>query len=85
VIANAAAEALLGPNAGIGMVAVFTEGMKAMARLTLEVGDKICPNCGADVTIFPGGVVCESGCAFTLTAEEAKTRVCKSETSQDEK
>lgn len=84
MIAKKAAEALLGPNAGLGMNAVFIEGMKAMARLTLEVGDKVCPNCGGDTTIFPGGVVCESGCAFTLPADEAKTRVCKSETSQDE-
>jgi len=83
MIAKKAAEAILGPDAGLGLEAVFIEGMKAMARLTLEVGDKICPNCGADVEVFPGGVVCASGCAFLLPVDEAKTKVCRNETSQD--
>lgn len=83
MIAKKAAEAILGPDAGIGLEAVFIEGMKAMARLTLEAGDKVCPNCGAEVEVFPGGVVCASGCAFMLLEHEAKTKVCANEANQD--
>lgn len=52
----------------------FCAGMKAMARLVLEVGDHKCPACGGSIKQYPGGIVCEHGCSFLLPVDEAKTK-----------